>query len=110
MCILFGTCASPLTILGTYVLQECIVTSPRSNTITTLCNFLGIPRQINVTASCLNCETPQLPVTMTGASPIEIPNLTAANYTVKVFAVDYTGRQLENNAIVKMMTVYAGIL
>jgi len=105
---LFSTGVLPLTILGTYVLQECNVTSPRSNTIKILCNFLGIQRQINVTASCLNCEIPQPPVTMTGVSPIEILNITAANYTVEVFAVDYSGRQLEDNVIVQMMTVFAG--
>lgn len=86
------------------------MSSPRSHTITTLCNFLGIPRQINVTASCLNCETPQPPISVTGASPIEIPDLSPANYSVEVFAVDHNGRQLEDNAIVKMMAVFAGII
>lgn len=66
---------------------------------------MGNPRELNATITCSECD----PVTIIGASPIEIRNLTAAEYTVAVFAVNVSGERLEDNTIVKMLTVSPGM-
>ena len=70
------------------------------------CDFLGNPRTLNATVMRPGHD----PITIIGVSPIEVSNLSAADYTVEVFAVNASGERLEDSTIVKMITVFAGKL
>jgi len=87
------------------VLRSCTVTSPISNTIRVLCDFLGASQQISVNTTCTSCEGIQPPVTITGNIPLDISDILPENYTVEVIAVDANNRRLENNSIAQMVSV-----
>ena len=94
----------------TFVLQSCIVTSPISNTIRVLCEFLGASRRISVNATCTSCEGTQTPVTAVGNSPLDIAGLQPESYTLKVIAVDSSNKRLGNNSVMQTITVNTGIV
>ena len=81
-----------------------------SGVIRVFCSFVGVARQISVSITCDDCEIPQPPVTMIRASPMDIPDFSAANYTVEIFAVDNNEKRVEDNTIVKSVTVFTGVL
>ena len=87
------------------MLRSCTVTSPVSNTIRVLCDFLGASQRISVNATCTSCEGIQTPVTITGNTPLDISDLLPENYTVEMIAVDANNRRLENNSIAQMVSV-----
>ena len=105
--------------LGTFVLRDCLVTGsyPSSHTTVSLpsgvirifCSFVGVARQISISITCDDCGTPQPPVTMIGASPMDIPDFSAANYTVEIYAVDNSEKRVEDNTIVKPVIVFTGM-
>ena len=71
--------------------------------------YLCAPKLISVNTTCASCEGIQTPVTVTGNSPLDIPNLLPENYTIEVFAVDTNNRKLENNSIIQVISVSTGI-
>jgi len=91
------------------VLRSCSVTSPVSNTIRVLCDFLGASQKISVNATCTSCEGIQTPVTITGNAPLDIANLLPENYTVEVIAVNANNSKLENNSIIRAILVSTGM-
>lgn len=94
--------------LDTFVLQSCIATSPISNTIRVLCEFLGASRRISVDVTCTSCEGAQTPVTVVGNNPLDITDLLSEEYTLEVIAVDSTNRRLGSNSVVQTITVSTG--
>lgn len=89
------------------MLQSCAVTSPISNTIRVLCEFLGASRRISVNATCASCEGAAIVI---GNSPLDIPNLLSESYSVEVIAVDGSNKRLGDNSIAQTITVNTGIL
>ena len=81
------------------VLQSCTITSPSANTIRISCELL---ERISVTISSNSCTCSQ-PIIMVGNNPITVSDLPIGVYTVEVTADDMN---VENNRIVKMITVY----
>ena len=81
-----------------------------SGVIRIVCSYVGVARQISISITCDDCETPQPPVTMIGASPMDIPDFSAANYTVEIYAVDNSEKRVEDNTIVKSVTVFTGVI
>ena len=92
------------------MLQSCIVTSPVSNTIQVTCEFLGLPRQISINATCTSCVGAQAVVTAVGNSPLDISDLLSEDYTVDVIAVDASNKRLGNNVVTLTITVNTGIV
>lgn len=89
------------------MLQSCAVTSPISNTIRVLCEFLGASRRISVNATCASCEGATIVI---GNSPLDIPNLLSESYSVEVIAVDGSNKRLGDNSVVQTITVNTGIV
>jgi len=73
-----------------------------------LCDFLGASQRISANATCTSCEGIQTPVTITGNTPLDIPDLLPENYTVEVIVIDRNNRRLENNSIAQMVSVSTG--
>jgi len=92
------------------VLQSCTVTSPVSNTIRVLCDFLGASQKISVNVTCTSCEGIQTPITITGNTPLDISDLLPENYTVEIIAVHTNNNKLENNSIIRAILVSTGTL
>ena len=86
------------------VLQRCTITSPSLNTIRVSCELLETYERIRVTISS-NCCTCSQPITMVDDNPITVPNLTTGVYTVEVTAVNSNDMSIEDNKIVKMITL-----
>ena len=86
------------------VLQRCTITSPSANTIGISCELLETYERIRVTISSNSCTCSQ-PITMVDDNPITVPNLTTGVYTVEVTAVNSNDMSIEDNKIVKMITL-----
>jgi len=92
------------------VLQSCTVTSPVSNTIRVLCDFLGTSTRISVNATCTSCEGVQTPVIVAGNSPLDIQDLLSERcYAVEVIAVDASSKRLGSNSVIQMISIATGI-
>ena len=90
------------------MLQSCVATSPISDTIRVLCEFLGASRRISVNATCTSCEGSQQPITVIGNSPLNIAGLRPETYTLKIIAVDRNNKRLGSNSIMQSVTVNTG--
>ena len=90
------------------MLQSCGATSPISNTVRVVCEFLGAPRRISVNATCTSCQGVQTPTTVVGDSPLDIPDLLSEDYALEVIAVDASNKRLGSNAVTQTITVNTG--
>ena len=86
------------------VLQRCAITSPSANTIRVSCELLETYERIRVIISSNSCTCSQ-PITMVDDNTITVPNLTTGVYTVEVTAVNSNDMSIEDNKIVKMITL-----
>ena len=92
----------------TFVLQNCAVTSPISNTVRVVCEFLGTLRRISVSVLCTSCQGIHEPFTVFGNSPLDIPDLLSEDYSLEVIAVDASNKRLGSNAVTQTITVNTG--
>ncbi|XP_065884884.1 uncharacterized protein [Dysidea avara] len=97
-----------ITIIGTFLLKACDITSPSTGIISVSCQLLGSLEMIQVTLMYTSCTSSQ-PVTIVGDSPLVISNLIGGDYTIEVAVMDSNNISDGNDEIVEMVTVSSGL-